>query len=42
MVFLRTAAEAGGLLLASYGCFAHAVNLVSREPCARAPFLPVL
>jgi len=42
MVSMRTAAEAGGLVLASYGCFAHAVNLVNKELCARAPFLRVL
>jgi len=42
MISMRTAAEAGGLVLASYGCFAHAVNLVSKELCARAPFLRVL
>ena len=42
MVSMRNAAEADGLVLASYGCFAHAVNLVSKDLCARAPFSAML
>jgi len=39
MVSMRIAADAGGLVLASYVFFAHAVILVSKELCARPPFL---
>ncbi|OSX80863.1 hypothetical protein BU14_0031s0035 [Porphyra umbilicalis] len=42
MVSMRNAAEADGLVLASYGCFAHAFNLVSKDLCARAPFSGML
>jgi len=39
MVSMRIAADAGGLVLASYVFFAHAGILVSNELCARPPFL---
>ena len=42
MVSMRTAAQADGLVLAAYGCFAHVVNLISKELCARAPFATML
>jgi len=42
MVSMRKMAEADGLVLASYGCFAHTVNLVGKELCARPPFARIL
>jgi len=42
MVLMRTAAQADGLVLAAYGCFAHVVNLISKELCPRAPFATML
>jgi len=42
MVSMRKMAEADGLVLASYDCFAHAVNLVGKELCARPPFARML
>jgi len=31
MVSMRTAAQADALVMAAYGCFAHAVNLIIKE-----------
>jgi len=42
MVSMRTAAQADGLVLSAYCCFAHAVKLISKELCARAPFASML
>jgi len=42
MVSMRTAAQADGLVLAAYGCFSHAVNLISKDLCARAPCATIL
>jgi len=36
MMSMRTAAQADGLVLAAYGCFAHAVKLISKELCVGA------